>query len=382
MKITIHRGSCQIGGCCTEIATETNRVLIDFGSELEGKALLSINGVTDGESNCNAVLFTHYHGDHIGLIEHINKDIPLYIGDLSLDIINKQNEHQNIFRESVIQRIRTYNAGQSLVFGDIKVTPFMVDHSAFDSHMFLIEAGGKKVLHTGDFRKHGFRGKGLIPMLRKYVGDIDVLVCEGTTLSRQKNIAMTETELANKAKVLLKENKYVFVACASTNIDRIAAFCSAVPRGKYCVCDAYQKTILNIVKEKSGHFSELYTFPKTLVYSPSLDDKMSKQGFCMFIRLRNHLSTKLLEQYRDRDPLVIYSMWHGYLEQNDNLAASLEGFRLEELHTSGHADLQTIKEVITNTKPKMIIPIHTDNPNNFMQLHEVKVVCDGEEILV
>lgn len=34
MKITIHRGIDQIGGCITEIATDKARILIDLGQNL------------------------------------------------------------------------------------------------------------------------------------------------------------------------------------------------------------------------------------------------------------------------------------------------------------------------------------------------------------
>lgn len=382
MKVIIHRGSHQIGGCCTEIATDRSRILIDFGAELDGNAELNIKGITGGNSHCNAVLFSHYHGDHIGLIESINKDIPLFIGELSLNILKMQNDRRKTYSEDVINRISSYKTGYPFVFGDIKVTPFMVDHSAFDSHMFLIEADGKKVLHTGDFRQHGFRGKGLIPTLEKYVGEIDVLICEGTTISRNSQTIMTESELTARAKSVFENNKYVFIACASTNIDRIAAFCSAVPSGKYCICDAYQKKILDVVKEKSGSRSALYTFPKALIYSPSLDDKMLQRGFCAFIRPGNYLSNKLLEQYKDKDPLIVYSMWHGYLEQNNALKNALSDFRMVELHTSGHADSETIDRVISKTKPKLIIPIHTDTPEQFANLSAVRVVDDGEILTV
>lgn len=30
----------------------------------------------------------------------------------------------------------------------MKITPIRTDHSAFDSYMFLIEADGKRILHT------------------------------------------------------------------------------------------------------------------------------------------------------------------------------------------------------------------------------------------
>ena len=35
-ELTIHRGSHQIGGCCTEISAGGHRILIDFGANLPG----------------------------------------------------------------------------------------------------------------------------------------------------------------------------------------------------------------------------------------------------------------------------------------------------------------------------------------------------------
>ena len=100
----------------------------------------------------------------------------------------------------------------------------MVDHSAFDAHMFLIEAENKRILFTGDFRNHGFRGKALIKVLDKIIKKVDVLICEGTVLKENIQKNMSEHELSEKAKLLLNKNKYVFVVCASTNIDRLVAF--------------------------------------------------------------------------------------------------------------------------------------------------------------
>lgn len=383
MIVTIHRGSHQIGGCATEIKTENSRILIDIGSELDCNAPLKIEGVTEGTSKCNAVLFTHYHGDHIGLIDTVNKDIPLYIGDVSLQIIKLQNKRQKIFDNNDIQRIKPYYTAKTMVFGDITVTPFMVDHSAFDSYLFLIEADGKRVLHTGDFRNHGFRGKGLRPTLSKYIGKVDAVICEGTTLSRNSNTPITEYELAKKAEKIFKKNKYVFIACASTNIDRIAGFCSVVPRGKYCLCDNYQKDLLSIIKENCEKFSLLYAFHKMRCYGKNLDEKMEKQGFCMFVRLGNYLSTQIMEKYRDKDPLIIYSMWSGYLDNSQEMQRSVEGYRLIQLHTSGHADIDTICKMLSTVQPELVIPIHTEAPSNIpYDRYKVVIANDGQEICI
>lgn len=99
----------------------------------------------------------------MGLMDMVNPDIPLYIGKASKEILKRLNNRTRKFPVELVERIRTFEAPQTIVIGDIAITPLFVDHSAYDAHMFLIEADGKRVLHTGDFRNHGFRGKGLLP---------------------------------------------------------------------------------------------------------------------------------------------------------------------------------------------------------------------------
>ena len=91
--LMIHRGSSQIGGCCTQIGTGESRILIDFGANLPGTDQNA--GIKDSEMfqkvfgsvRKGAVLFTHYHGDHYGLFKEIPDDVPMYIGSLAKDIL-------------------------------------------------------------------------------------------------------------------------------------------------------------------------------------------------------------------------------------------------------------------------------------------------------
>lgn len=382
MQIIIHRGTHQIGGCATEIRSGSTRILIDLGAELGGGSELKINGVTEGEADCGGILFTHYHGDHVGLINTVLPQIKLYAGEASKQIMTAINNRTKQYDSQRLESIETFTAGRSFYIGEIKITPFSVDHSAYDSYMFLIEADGKRVLHTGDFRSHGFRGKGLESVLKKYVGHIDALICEGTTVKGGHDTIMTEYDLHIAAKKYLAENKYVFVICSSTNFDRIAAFCNAVPRGKYCVCDKYQFDMLKIVRECSSKYTDLYAFEKMCYYSDALYDKMKKRGFCMFVRLGNSYHRKIMESFSDLSPKVVYSMWNGYLKESEN-AEFINGFSIDKLHTSGHADIETIKTVISETSPQVIIPIHTEAPEQFSDLavNSKTIFCnDGESI--
>ena len=89
MKITIHRGTDQIGGCVTEYENEGWRLFVDYGEQLPGAkhtAPLDIEGLTKGDLSKSALLITHYHGDHIGCITRIPDKVPIYIGKVGRDI--------------------------------------------------------------------------------------------------------------------------------------------------------------------------------------------------------------------------------------------------------------------------------------------------------
>ncbi len=390
MQIIIHRGTHQIGGCVTEYRTKTTRIFIDFGAELsnENPKPLEIQGVSCGKTCCDAVFFTHYHGDHIGLLDTINKDIPLYMGEASKTIAKilnhrlSKSQRVKSYDTKRVDSIKTFAPAKRITVGDITITPYSVDHSAYDAYMFLIEADGKRILHTGDFRTHGFRGKGVRAVLEKYVGKIDALVCEGTTLNRAETKCETEYDLAKKIKKVIEENKYVFILCSSTNIDRLAGVCQAVPQGRYCLCDKYQKSVIDYIKKYGGPHSDLYKFPKVLWYGENIDEKMTEKGFCMFVRSGNAEHKGIMEKYKSLKPVVIYSMWKGYLE-DEKMKKFLEGYKRIDLHTSGHADSDAIKMVADITQPDMVIPMHTEVPEAFLKLvgaEKVKLAKDKEVI--
>lgn len=46
---------------------------------------------------------------------------------------------------------------------------------------------GRRVLHTGDFRTCGFRGKAVLPTLARYAKGADALLLEGTALDQPDN---------------------------------------------------------------------------------------------------------------------------------------------------------------------------------------------------
>ncbi len=385
MQITIHRGTRQIGGCVTEIASGGDKVFLDFGANLPGcggAPAKPVPGLTAPDGTNSALFLTHYHGDHVGRLGEVAPGLPVYMGATAREI------YLCYLRR--VQKEIVGHAGAILPFtplrplrrGGISVTPLAFDHSAFDSYMFLVEGEGKRVLYTGDFRLHGFRGSKTLPVLERYAQNVDLVICETTNLARDA-IGMTERDLQNEANKIMRAHPYVFVLCSSTNIDRIGAFYHANPCGRLFVCDEYQKDILEIVRSRHAAKSRFYDFAQVFGYRPNLDSLMEERGFCMLLRQGAGFA-RLLDRYRGRDA-VVNSMWSGYLK-GESRSAALANFLAKEqlifLHTSGHASAVDLAALCRAVHPRRgVIPMHGEAPERLADLlpgEQVHLLSDGE----
>ena len=428
MRITIHRGINQIGGCITEIQSSSGtKILIDLGHNLpdaDGQAEDeydipgNLDRLLDGVS---AVFYTHYHGDHIAFEAAVAKKvIDQYLGHLARKVKLKFYAHmKNVPQEESSKKFEAafnavlgfteYYPTKAVTVGDIRITPYYLSHSAADAYMFVIECDGRKVLHTGDFRDHGYIGKWLYGTLRKFVvkPKTDVLITEGTMLSRGDERMMPEKELQDKAYGLMSDYKYAFVLCSSTDPDRLASFCQATIRhpDRMFIADGYQCKLLEVFtndlyqKKNMG----IYDFSKAQEYDESLFPDMIESGFTMLVRTSGKFKSLLDNFMRilpNKETVFIYSQFNGYITpEHEAYKADTDefvhshGWKFECLHTSGHASQETLAKVCNIVNPSAaIIPIHKEDGSDFKSLDidnalkdkvvEHDTIVDGIEIHV
>ncbi|WP_022757919.1 MBL fold metallo-hydrolase [Butyrivibrio fibrisolvens] len=391
IRVIPRRGAMQIGGVCTEIATDNMRIMFDFGSPLEGEGrqdVLDIEGVTTGKANCDAVFITHYHGDHVGEVPNIMADIPVYMHKTAREILQAQQEHKVSVGQIVwAKEIKELTEGVPIVIKDLKITPLASDHSASDSLMYLVEGCGKRILITGDYRLHGFYADRLKGTL-KNLGHIDLLITEGTNLSRSSSNYKDEQWCEKEFWRILRENKYVFLLASSSNIDRIAAFSRCVPRGEYALTDGYQTHVMRIAdKNRDEEFKSFKIHP----YREEKRGLYEKGGFGMIIRAgKRHtpLVKEFFEKYPDKTCLV-YSMWKGY-ETLPDVAELLEYSKghIERVHVSGHITKEDLEQVISIIKPEKLMIHHTDVKDVGEQRLKIPIstellnIEDGESFIV
>ena len=382
MRTIIHRGQNQIGGNIIEISTDTTRILLDAGLELDdnnNQLLPEIQGLFD-YAGYDAIFISHYHGDHIGLAYYAHKDIPIYIGEASYNIIKAADSYKK--KLSITPKGFLRNK-QQIVVGDIKITPYLCDHSAFDSYMLLCEADGESVLYTGDFRSNG--RKSYNALLRSLPQNVDKLLCEGTTLSRKGHSAITEKELEERAVDLFRDTAGpIFVLQSSMNIDRIVTMYRAAKRSsRLFLEEVYMADIAAAAGQSVPNpaFDDVYAF----ITLPSKFKALSKykrragktfismKPFVMCVRnsMLRYLQS-LAGKMSFENGLLVYSVWSGYRETESMKSFLSEceklGLRIVTLHTSGHADEDTIKKLIETVKPKELIPIHTENAERFREI--------------
>ena len=421
----------QIGGCITAITytsgNQTNRIMIDYGCSLSGSENKEEFKYPWNEKPVDAIFFTHYHGDHVGRIMEIPDNIPIYMGETSRKVminiytaLSRQTDKEGKEYKKQLEllqndeRIHTFrwNGTQYDAIEDIsnfRIEPYSVDHSAYDAYMFLIETpddtkpvGKKVILHTGDFRGHGRLGKAVIPMINTYIRkhgkrSVDAMIIEGTMMSRKQEKVLTEYQLQMVATQYLKKHKYAFLICSSTNLDSLASFYQAAQKAsdnhkRYMYTySGYVKQQLKTFSETAGRFSKVYKFKyidqlnfnKTYIHKKwdrpmPQKELMNQYGFIALIKPEDFCE-KYIDEFLDRKPVIIYSMWDGYLD-SDNKACNeswiqflerqkSKGIEVKHLHTSGHATVKLLTEVIKKVNPQEeIIPIHTEYKEGFEEL--------------
>ena len=370
MEINIIRGQNQIGGSIIEVSSKNTKIILDVGSNLDDKEIVvpEIEGLFKGEAKYDGVLISHYHSDHEGLATKILPKIPIYMGEKSHEIHKVTREY---IKKEYLKEPKTFKPEEEFLIGDIKITPYLCDHSAFDSHMFLLECEGKKILYTGDFHSNGRK---FFQSLLNKLPKVDALITEGTNLSNDKigKINLTEKELEKKGIEILEGNdRPVFVLMAATNIDRIVTFYKIANATKRLfLLDTYAgqitatiggnipnpRTFFNvkIFQTSSSKHDILENYPKNKIWK----NKIAKSNFLMCVRTS---MKKYLESYPNEFSFegctLFYSMWEGYKKQ-ENMKKFLKfmeekGVKTISLHTSGHADEKDFDKLIKKVEPKL-----------------------------
>ncbi len=315
--------------------------------------------------------------------------------------------------------LRRFPAGETLRFGGgratglgrdtggLTVTAIPVDHAAPDSRALLVEADGERLLYTGDLRAHGrtgFRFENLLADER--VRGVDWLLVEGTTLgagggthglrSRRGRGACEERSCVDARRSAGDAaGKLIAVAASGQNLDRlVSCFRAAKRSGRQLVVDAYQAYVLMQLAPLSPSIPQVdwdgvrVNFPPSQVAKLKdaglfdLARQMSRQGYVSSTELAAHPGrflmctrgsygvTKLFDKVGPQNVTLVWSMWRGYWERQEQATARQRSMRewatrhaaeVHFVHSGGHAWPDDLARLVKAIAPKHEpVWVHTD----------------------
>ena len=452
--VTIHRGSDQIGGSCVEIEHDGVRIVLDLGMPLskpgglpgeqfewdkwkvkgvgelmQARILPKIpglyRGIEDGPPVA-ALIITHAHGDHYGFAGFVRDDVPVYLTagtralmEASLLFLGPDRLLAGGTMPKRLEMIAHTNdhwRPRKVNLFTLRFHP--VDHSAPGAMAVEVQAGGKTVFYSGDFRAGGYYGK-LFPHLLKHgPKHVDLLLMEGTTLGRGEDPAglHDEADVHSALVTELKDKKNLgCVFASSQNLDRIRVISDvAAELGMTFYIAPYTAYVLHLlahagirgqipggnvkhirILEDRSHEAKLA--PETLHDitggrgTVKLREMMQNRSKAIWLGREYLLKRFFRDKALDGDEVgrggsypftslrLIWSMWKGYRDRSDLAEwAKKRGLKWKDIHVSGHASRSDLAKLVDAMTPKFLVPIHTEWPAEYRQFHaKLREFSDG-----
>ncbi len=432
-SITFYGGVNEVGGNKVLVKDEDAKVFLDFGTSFTKKRnfyqeplmkpkmfkelfkfnlLPEIEGLyffSTSQPEIDGVFISHGHRDHSGYISFLKREIPVFCGETTKEILEGVFETQPRSYENNISglKFKTFRTGDKIKIGSLTIEPVHCDHSIPGAYGFIIYTSSGSIVYTGDFRMHGKKPELTQDFVEKAEKAEPVaLITEATNLTSGK--VMSEKELKEKLKKSVKKTKeLVLVNFALTDTDRLNSFYNvAEETGRKLVVTTKQAYLLKkLEKDKRLNLPKLreltvfsrekkrvYRWEKEIIEQTETIDSASlakKQNKYITI-LPFYSFQELFTIKPELGSVFIHSSSEPFNEEQEVEYEKLENWLIAfglpqyHLHVSGHIMPLELREVIERIKPKKVFPIHTEHPELFKKFMkdlkgEIEIVEHGKE---
>jgi ribonuclease J len=410
VRACIHRGSASIGGSCIEVRADSGeRLLLDLGLPLDrgpgdAEPPPSIAGLDGGDPTLLGIVVTHSHPDHYGLIDAASPEVPVYAGAATARILKEARYFTPMGLDRPIAGELADRRPLSL--GPFTVTPFLVDHSAFDAYALLVEADGRRLFYTGDLRAHGRKPGTFRALLAEPPPGIDVLLLEGTTLSRDEaGPPLTEDGVEERLRAEIRAADGLYLACYSAqNIDRLVSVYRAtiqedrdlivdlygasvaaatgratVPQGDWERVRVYVPQAQRVRVKETREFARVEGLGRDRIYAEEIAESPGR----WVMSFRASMAAELERAGVLRGARAAWMMWPGYLkgERGERTAAAFRDrdIPLTVIHASGHGAVEDLRRLAAALAPARVVPVHTAAPERYAETFDrVEIRSDGE----
>jgi ribonuclease J len=300
---------------------------------------------------------------------------------------------------------------------------FEVDHSIYGATAYAVETEDGWVVYTGDLRAHGIRKNKTRRFVREASKlDPKALIIEGTRIGRKEVENVSEEEVYKKClSAALDEDKLVIADFPTRDFERLETFLRIANDTKrklvVTLKDAYALEAVGLVdgvdrmknlliyrdlKGKRDKWEQniLERFDEILIDPNEVASDPKSYILCFsFWDVKNLLDIKT------KGGIYVFSSSEAFTEEAEidfvRLWNWLQFFKLKAIgfrveisegssqvefdhgyHASGHASPKELLQIVEDIDPKIVIPIHTENPKFFKENakgRDVRLLENGEK---
>jgi ribonuclease J len=412
-------GLGQIGMNNMVLTWEGKRFLIDCGamfpSDLTQFAeivLPDLEWIENHSDEFCGMILTHGHEDHIGAVPFVLRaaDMPVYGSKFTLGLVKRKLSEHGIRAD--LREMPAASSGSTmhpeeapeLGFSFLRVT-----HSIPDSAALVITTPIGTIFHTGDFKidEQPIDGQHFDRDGLKALGDAGVLMMMSDSTNAQVpgRTISESTVLENLDTLIGQETGRVFISQFSSNLHRLSGLQQIAERHGRRLCLAGRSLskyteiardagIPMVDQNRLIDLDHIAGVPPESILFVVTGSQAERRATLAKLAYGDHRSLKLhggdtiflSSRVIPGNERAIYKM----INELRRRGAKVIIPKAAQIHTSGHARQEELKEVIELIRPTAFVPVHGEY--SFLLDHaelareagieEVLVVSDGEEFTV
>lgn len=306
-------------------------------------------GVSNRPYENQAVFISHLHLDHNAGLKYLPENTAVYMSEETKALYDALLSSD--LEVEVKAELHAVGYNRPVKIGHYTVTFVPNDHDIVGTSSILIEVDGKKILHSGDVRKHGYH-PGNIKDLTSHVKSVDLLMIEGTSFSfpdEDDQDYRSEKDLIDDfTQLLLDENRTIVINPYPRNVERLVELNRLGHRiGRPIYWDKrFSDLLRHYTTEAVCTWKKLSDYNHQVVQTHFDDiDKISELEAGVYVHMNG-------EPLGDYDPR--YEVLMKTLEE--------VGFDFVDYSVSGHASRKDIIDIVKDIDPDVTVPWHTFEP--------------------
>ena len=389
LKIIPLGGMEEVGRNMTVFEYGDDIVILDMGIQFPEEDMPGIDFIIPNisylrgkEKNIRGVIFSHGHLDHIGAAPLLLKKLgyPTIIGrDLTIALIEKRMEEYS--KESIkhLKIIKIQSINDRLDLGKFRIGFFNVEHSIVGAIGVIINTPAGTVIHPGDWtmEKNPTNQQAITYNHLSSLPTPKILMLESLgSLDTTHELVSEKDMYANLEGIISKAKGKVIIGTFSSQIKRIGHIIEyAREIDKKVALDGYSMKInieiareLGYVKVDEGvliPINDIHKYPenKIIIICTGAQGESNAvlsriiTGSHKFIRIKKNDTIIFSSSVIPGNERTIQRLKDSLYRKCDNVIHN----DIMDVHTSGHSNAASIKEIIKQIRPDFFLPVYANH---------------------